>query len=129
MHKYFMPTNYRCINCKLVFKINHKGVCHARLVACSCSQVPKVDFSKSYSLVMNETIFKILLLMVIRFVFSAKIIYIETAFLYGDLENEISTECPQGMKEIRKEDCIVLDKCIYCHIQTTRQYYRKATKI
>ena len=54
---------------------------------------------------------------------------IKTAFLYGDLEEEIYMECPQGMSDIGKDDCIIFNKCIYGLVQAARQYYKKAVKI
>ena len=45
-----------------------------------------------------------------NFGYLAKIVGMETAFLYGDLEEEIYTECPQGMSDIKKDDCIILNK-------------------
>ena len=60
---------------------------------------------------------------------SAKIVDIETAFLYGDLEEEIYMECPQGMSEVKKDDCIILNKCIYGLVQAACQYYKKAVEI
>ena len=67
-----------------------------QLVACRYSKVPGIDFSENYSLVVNDITFPILLLMVIHFKYAAKIVNVET-FLYGDLEEEIYMECPQGM--------------------------------
>ena len=53
----------------------------------------------------------------------------ETVFLYRDLEEEIYMECPQGMLDIGKDDCIILIRCIYGFIQVARQYDKKAIKI
>ena len=66
----------------------------ACLLECRYSQVPGVDFPKSNSLAVNKITFHILLLMVIHFGFSAKIIDVKTAFLYGDLDDEIDIEFP-----------------------------------
>ena len=52
----------------------------------------------------------------------------EAAFLFGDLEEEIYTECTQGMLHEGKDDCIILNKCIYGLVQAVRQYYKKAIK-
>ena len=37
-------------------------------------------------------------------------------------------EYPQGMKNVGKDDCIILDKRIYGLVQAARQYYKKAVK-
>ena len=67
--------------------------------------------------------------MVLHFSYLAKIIDIETAFLYGDLKEEIYMECPQGMSDVKKDDCIILNKRIYNLVQAAHQYYKKAVKI
>ena len=78
------------------------SVYQACLVACRYSQVPGINFSENYSPVVNDITFRILLLMVLQFGYSAKIVDVETAFLYGDLEEEIYRECPQGMANIKR---------------------------
>ena len=60
--------------------------------------------------------------MMLHFGYLTKIVNIETAFLYGDLEEEIYMECPQGMANIKKDDCIILNKCIYGIVQVACQY-------
>ena len=105
------------------------GVYWAHLVACGYSQVPGIDFSENYSPVVNDITFCILLLMVLPFGYSAKVVDVKTAFLYGDLEEEIFMECPRRMSDVKKDDCIILDKCIYSLVQAACQYYKKAVKI
>ena len=63
------------------------------LIACGYSQVPGINFSENYSPVVNNITFLVLLLMVLHFGYSAKIVNIEAVFLYGDLEEEIYMEC------------------------------------
>ena len=60
--------------------------------------------------------------MVIHFGLFSKIVNIETAFLYKDLEEEIYMECPQDLSDVGRDDCIILNKCIYSHDQASRQY-------
>ena len=67
--------------------------------------------------------------MVPHFGYSAKIVNAETAFLYRDLEEEIYMECPQGMSDVKKDDCIISNKCIYDLVQAAHQYYKKAVEI
>ena len=83
-----------------VFKIKNNSVYHATLVAKGYSEVPRVDLLKKYELIMNHILFHILLLMVIHFRFLAKKVFIEIAFLYGDLEKEIYMKYPQGIEGI-----------------------------
>ena len=62
--------------------------------------------------------------MVIHFEHSAKIVNVNTTFLYWELEEEIYMECSQGMSDIGKDDCIILNKCICILVQAVRQYYK-----
>ena len=38
-------------------------------------------------------------------------------------------ECPPGMNNRGKDDCIILQKCIYNFVQAARQYYKRAIDI
>ena len=98
-------------------------------IACGCSQVPRINFFENYSQVVNHLTFCILLLIVLNFGYSAKIVDVETYFFYGDLEEGIYIECPQGMSNIKKEQLHHLNKCIYSLVQAACQYYKKAVEI
>ena len=50
-------------------------------------------------------------------------------FLYVDLEQEIYMQCPKGMPDAGKDNCIIWNKCIYDLVQEARQYYKKAAEI
>ena len=77
-----MPPNQKN---KWVIKIKCNGVYQACLIAWGYSQVPGINFSENYSPVVNDVIFRIIMLMLLHFGYSAKIVDVETAFLYGDL--------------------------------------------
>ena len=124
-----IPRNRRCVKCKWVFKIKRSGVFRARLVACGYSQISGVDFGEHYSPVVNDVTFRLLLLAMMYFGLTAKVVDVETAFLYGELEEEIFMECPQGMKGVTQDDALSLQACIYGLVQAARQYYKKFTKI
>ena len=53
----------------------------------------------------------------------------ETTFLYSELEEEIHMDYLQGMSDIEKDDCIILNKCIYYLVQAARHYYKKTVEI
>ena len=38
-------------------------------------------------------------------------------------------ECPQGMSDLEKDDCVMLSKCIYSLVQAVQQYNKKAVEI
>ena len=81
-----MKENRRCIKSKWVFDIKQDGTFRARLVACGYSQVPGIDFEESYSPVINDVTFRVMLIMQIVWKLQALIIDIETAFLHGELD-------------------------------------------
>ena len=82
-----MPPNRRCVKSKWVFKIKRNGIYRARLVACGYSQIPGIDFSEiSYSPVINDVTYRIMLLLSMLYNYANVIIDIETAFLHGELE-------------------------------------------
>ena len=59
----------------------------------------------------------------------AKIVNMETAFLYEELEAEICMECLQGMYDVGEDDCIILNKCIYSLVEAAWLKYKKTLKI
>jgi Reverse transcriptase (RNA-dependent DNA polymerase) len=64
------------------------------LVACGYSQVPGVDFNDSFAPVVNDVSFRVLLIAKIVWKLKDRIIDVETAFLHGDLKEEIFMEIP-----------------------------------
>ena len=97
-------------------------------MACRYSQLPGIDFSENYSWVVYDVTFCILLLMVLHFGYLAKIVNIETS-LYRDMEEEIYMECSQGMSNMQKDNCVILNKWTYGLVQAARKYYKNAFKI
>ena len=59
-----------------------------------------------------------------------EIVDIETAFLYGELEEEIYMKIPEGLSIYSEtvydeEDCLILDRSIYGLVQAARQFHKK----
>ena len=75
-----IPKDRRLVKSRWVFKVKRNGVFRARLVACGYSQIPGVDYSANYSPVINDITFRMLLLTMMYFGLSGKIVYVETAF-------------------------------------------------
>ena len=105
-----MPNGRRCVKCRWVFDIKRDGTFRARLVACGYSQIPGVDFTEVYSPVKNDVTFKILLIMVIIFGYDCFLIDVVTAFLHGDLPEEIYMECPDGLEHTTNEVLLLLNQ-------------------
>ena len=105
-----IPKGKKCVKSKWVFNLKQDGTFKARLVACEYTQVPGIDFNESYSPVINDVTWRVLLVEMITKELDAKIVDVETAFLYGDLPEEVYMVC----KELHeKDEALHLNKSIY----------------
>jgi hypothetical protein len=120
------------IGCKWVFKIKRDGRFRARLVALGYSQIPGVDFTDNFSPVVNDTTLRIVITRMLVESMRGKVIDVETAFLYGELEHEIYMRMPEGYKEAveepEKDECLLLERAIYGLVQAARQFWKKFTR-
>ena len=123
-----IPAGRRCVKQKWVFKIKRNGVHRARLVACGYSQIPGINHDEVYAPVVNDVTYRIVLLCMLIWKLTAKLVDVETAFLHGELEGiEIYMDCPQGL-EHEPDECLLLNKTIYGLAQSARQFYKKLTE-
>jgi hypothetical protein len=125
-----IPEGRRCVKCKWVFEIKRNGVFRCRLVACGYSQKPGIDFQQSYSPVINDTTWRILIIIMIVMNLQSTIIDVETVFLYGEFDagERIFMDCPKGMTRT-EDEVLELQKTIYSLVQASRQYFKKFTSI
>ena len=124
------PQDQRLVGCRWVFKVKHNGVYHARLVAKGFHQITGVDFTDSYSPVVNDVTFSVVVARMLIENLKGKVVDIDNAFLNGDLEHEIYMKIPEGYDEMKnkdmdKEDCLILQKVIYGLDQAARQFWKK----
>ena len=123
------PKNRRCVKCKWVFKVKQNGKSRARLVACDYSQIRGVDFIEKYSPIIHDISARILIIIMIFHSLQGNLVDIETASLYGDLEEEVYMDCPEGMVDIDKDEVLLLQSTISGLVQSARQYCKKTTSI
>jgi len=117
-----IPKGRHLVRSTWIFGIKRSGLCKARLVACGYSQIPEVDFTESFALVINDVSWRILIISMLVQKLEAKIIDVYTAFLYGDLYEDIYIKC----SEVHGEDeALHLIHAIYGLVQVARQYYLK----
>ena len=95
-----VPNDRRLIGCKLVFKIKRDGTYRAILFALGYSEVPGVDFTDNFTPVENDVTFTITLTRMMMEDLNCMLMDVETAFLYGEIEEEIYMEVPVGMEEV-----------------------------
>ena len=124
-----IPSNRILIGSKWVFKIKRDGIYRARLVVLGYSQIPGVDYTDNFAPVAHDVSFRIALARMMVEKLDSLVMDVETAFLYGDIEEEIFIKSPVGMEEIdpgsSPEDCYQLKKGIYGLCQAARQFWRK----
>ena len=122
-------NNRRLIGNKWVFKIKRDGTYRARLVALGYSQIPGVDYTDNFAPVAHDVSFRIAMAWMMVKKLDSLVMDVETAFLYGDIEEEIFMKSPIGMEEIdpgsSPEDCYQLKKGIYGLCQAARQFWKK----
>ena len=121
-----IPKNRRLIGNKWVFKIKRDGTYRARLVALGYSQIPGVDYTDNFSPVAHDVSFRIALARMMVEKLDSLVMDVETAFLYGEIDEEIFMKSPVGMEEIDPgSDCYQLLKGIYGSCQAARQFWKK----
>ena len=84
--------------------------------------VPGVDFQESYSPVINDVVFRILIVYQITMKYPAVVLDVEVAFLNGDLEETIYMEMPKGI-ETDGTEAVLLQKSMYGLVQAARQFF------
>ena len=103
-----MTHSRLCVKSKWMFKIKRSGIFRARMVACGYSQIAGIGFTENYLSVVNAITFHLMLLAMMYFGLTAKIVDVETAFLYGEIEEEIFMECPPGMEGVTEGNVLGL---------------------
>ena len=81
-----------------------------------------------FSPVCNDVTFRIVLILMIVWGLDSLIFDVITAFLTGDLEEEIYMECPEGMAH-NPDEVLLLQKTIYGLVQASRQYNKRFTDV
>lgn len=117
-------------------KVKLNGVYRARLVTLGYSHIPGVDYTENFAPVINDITFRIICVMIAMYGWHAEIVDIETAFLYGDLDETIYMKMPQGYEIVnadtqidRTKQCMQLIKTVYGLTQAARQFYKKLTSV
>ena len=116
-------------------KVKRNGVHRARLVALGYSQIPGLDYTDNFAPVILDVTLRILCFLLLWYRWEAEIIDIETAFLYGELEEQIFMKIPPGYETVvdpkinREVECLLLMKTCYGLTQAARQFYKKLMSV
>ena len=122
-----VPRNRKPIGCRWVFELKRDGRHRARLVAQGFSQIPGVDFTDCFAPVVNDVTFRMLIVMMMVRNYECRMIDVETAFLHGDLDEEVYMRNPEGY-DAGENKCLKLKKATYGLSQSARQWWKKLVK-
>jgi hypothetical protein len=130
-----IPAGRKLIGSKWVFKRKKNGIYRARLCALGYNQIPGLDYTDNFAPVVNDITLRLVFLRwVTNPTWKARVYDVETAFLYGDLEEPVYIRIPQGLDKFvenlePKVDCLLLKKAMYGLVQAARQWWRKFISI
>ena len=97
----------------------------ARLVAKGYAQREGIDYNEVFSPVVKHSSIRILLGLVAQYDLELVQLDVKTAFLHGDLEEEIFMQQPSGFKESGDGRACKLKKSLYGLKQSPRQWYKR----
>ena len=98
----------------------------ARLVAKGYIQITSVNFTYVFSLVLKHSSIRALLGIVAFHDYELEQLDVKTAFLHGELEEDIYMQQPEGFIVSGKEDCVcLLKRSLYGLKRSPRQWYKR----
>jgi len=130
-----LPKSKKTIGCKWVFAKkeefpNKEDIRYkARLVAKGFAGREEIDCNEVFSPVVKHYSIWVLLALVAQLNLELAQLDVKTAFLHGDLKEEIYMTHPEGYKVAGKEDWVCkLSKSLYGLKQSPRQWYKRFDK-
>ena len=126
-----LPRGRKVLQNKWVYRIKHEGDEKkeryiAKLVVKGFSQKEGIDFTEIFSPVVKMSSIRVILGLVATLDLECEQLDVKTAFLHGELEEEIYMEQPEGFIEKGKEGLVCrLKKSLYGLKQAPRQWYKK----
>ena len=126
-----LPHGRKAIGNKWVYKIKRDSNdqverYRARMVVKGYAQKEGIDFNEIFSPVVRLTTVRVVLAMCAMFDLHLEQLDVKTAFLHGELEEEIYMLQPEGFAETGKENLVCrLNKSLYGLKQAPRCWYRR----
>ena len=126
-----LPKGCKRVGCKWVFKTKRDSIGNierykARLVAKGFTQKDGIDYKETFSPVSKKDSLRIIMALVAHYDLELHQMDVKTAFLNGNLEEEIYMDQPEGFSVKGKEHMVCkLKKSIYGLKQASRQWYLK----
>ncbi len=120
----YSPT-MKVLPCKYVFKIKENKP-KVRLVALGCRQLHGIDYNETFAPVVTMTTIRTILAVTAHHDLELQQMDVVTAFLNGDLEEDIYMAIPEGLKTNATSNKVCkLLKSLYGLKQSPRQWYFK----
>ena len=126
-----LPEGHRKVGCKWVFKTKRDSRDNlerykARLVAKGFTQKDGVNYKETFSPVSKKDSFRIFMALAAHYDLELYQMDVKTAFLNGNLNEEVYMDQPMGFIEKGKEHMVCkLKRSIYGLKQASRQWYLK----
>uniref|UniRef100_A0ACD5Y5J0 Uncharacterized protein n=1 Tax=Avena sativa TaxID=4498 RepID=A0ACD5Y5J0_AVESA len=126
-----LPKQKKVVRCKWIYKRkeglspNEPPRFKARLVAKGFSQIPGIDYNDVFSPVVKHSSIRTFFGIVAMHDLELEQLDVKTAFLHGELEEEIYMDQPEGFIVPGKEDFVCkLKRSLYGLKQSPRQWYK-----
>ena len=117
--------NMHVLPSKYVFRVKNGGP-KARLVALGCRQLYGIDYLETFAPVVKLTTIRTLLALAAAQDLECEQMDVTTAFLNGDLDEDIYMQIPEGLRTPQNEGMVCkLRKSLYGLKQAPRQWYAK----
>ena len=128
------PEGKRIVSCKWVWRIKVKedGSVErykARLVARGFTQTRGVDFNETFAPVTRLDTIRLLAANAAQRDWEFRQIDVKTAYLYGELDEEVYMEVPQGLEGVPEGHVLLLIKALYGLKQAGRQWYNSLRNV
>src|SRR5882762_8478461 len=126
-----LPPGHKVVQCKWVYRLKFNAAgepyCYkAQLVAKGLTQVYGLDYEETFSPVACLDTMRTLLALATLEDWEIHQVDVKSAFLKGDLDEEIYIQQPEGFKMVSQEKKVChLLKAIYGLKQASRQWHRK----
>ncbi|KAJ0806805.1 putative RNA-directed DNA polymerase [Helianthus annuus] len=130
-----LPNGVKPVGCKWVFKtkLDPNGNVErykARLVAKGYTQKEGIDYQETFSPVSRKDSLRIVMALVAHFDLELHQMDVKTAFLNGDLDEDVYMKQPEGFEPEGQEHLVCkLKKSIYGLKQASRQWYLKFDEV